>query len=65
MSTDVQLVGDALLGATAVSTPLWVFNLEAALTGYVLIVGAILLTLRVVKVIYDLKKDRRDLAKEE
>lgn len=58
--TTIAQVTDATLGTGAVSSPLWVSYISTSLNWYVMAAGAILLTLRIIHIIYDIRKDRKD-----
>lgn len=55
ITEDAQLVADTALATGAITTPLWVQHLETGLGWYVIIGGACLLTLRVIKTVYDIR----------
>ena len=55
MSAPIQ-VTDITLVSGALSAPLWVNQLETTLHWYVMAAGAILLTLRIIKVALEMRK---------
>ena len=58
-SNDLQVATDTILATGALATPLWLQGLEDGLHVYVLVGGSILLTLRVIKTFYDIRKARK------
>ena len=57
---DAQNVPDAVLAAGALSAPLWIRFLDDGLHVYVLVGGALLLTLRVIQAILEIRKNLKD-----
>lgn len=53
-----QEIVDAALATGAITTPLWLQTLEEGIHIYILIGGAVLLTLRVVKLVREMRSKR-------
>ena len=56
---------DTIVGGTAVTSPLWTQILDEGLTTYVVIAGAVLLTLRCLKAFRDWRLSRQTYFKNE
>ena len=56
MSGPAQYTADGTIAAAAISSPIWVDTLAQGLHVYVVVGGAILLTLRIVKAVRDIKR---------
>ena len=60
MAMPQNIIPDAVLATGALTTPLWLQQVEEAFAIYLLLGGAVLLTMRIVAMIRDLRRGKKE-----
>ena len=60
MPPQQHIIPDGMIATGALTTPIWLQQVEEAFAIYILVGGAALLTLRIIAMIRDFRKDKKE-----